>query len=173
MPCPPSRLCIRLAVWLAALALAVLLAGCGFQPRGAGEVRADIPGPVFISGINPYSELHRELERQLGIAGVSTTAMAADSASLLQITDWGRKSRLLSVNSRNKAVEFEIEESAVFGLRARGGAELVAMQRVRVTRIQFRPETAVLGSSREAELLRENMIAELAGHIVRRLAAQY
>jgi outer membrane lipopolysaccharide assembly protein LptE/RlpB len=157
--------------WLLAAALALFAGGCGFQPRGQSAGAAGIPAPLFISGISPYSALHRELEEQLRIAGVALSPSAAESAAVLSIGDWRHESRLLSVNSRNKAVEFELEESAQFGLRARDGAELVADQTARSTRIQFRPETAVLGSSREAELLRADMISDLAQRIVRRLAA--
>ena len=157
--------------WLLAAALAPLAAGCGFQPRGQTPGAEAIPAPLYISGISPYSALHREIEEQLRIAGVALAPVAAESAAVLSVADWRQESRLLSVDSRNKAVEFELEESARFGLRARGGEELVATQTARATRIQFRPETAVLGSSREAELLRADMIRDLAQRIVRRLAA--
>ena len=84
-----------------------------------------------------------------------------------------RDRRLLSVNSRNRAVEYELIESATFGLRSKAGQQLVAPQRVTVLRIQYRPELAVLGSDREAVLLRQDMREELAGRMIQRLSAQY
>lgn len=171
-PSPAARR-LSATAWLSAVLLSLLVGGCGFQPRGQATDAAGLPSPIFIAGISPYAELAREIERQLEIAGVAVAPSAAEGAAVLRITRWDRDSRLLSVNSRNRAVEYELEESAVFSLHARGGGELVGEQGVQVTRIQYRPETAVLGSSREAELLRGDMRRELAERIVRRLAAQH
>ena len=155
-----------------AMLLALSTAGCGFQPRGQATSLAGLPSPLHVSGVDPYSTLRRELEQQLRIAGVQLSAGAADSAAVLHVSNWTSDARLLSVNSRNKAVEYELEESARFRLRANDGRELVAEQVVRVVRIQYRPEVAVLGSEKEAELLRKDMRKDLAGRIVRRLAAR-
>ncbi|MBT8429725.1 MAG: hypothetical protein KJN79_07400 [Gammaproteobacteria bacterium] len=133
---------------------------------------ASVPSPVHIGGIASFSDLHRELYRQLKIAGARIAPTGAESASTLHITDVESDIRLLSVNSRNRAVEYELIEAATFSLRSAKGSELVAPQQVRVLRIQYRPEIAVLGSDREAVLLRQDMREELAGRIVRRLTAQ-
>ena len=171
----PSTAARRLSrfAWLSAVLLSLLLGGCGFQPRGQATDAASLPSPIFIAGINPYSELARELQRQLAIAGVDVATSAAEGAAVLRIARWDRDSRLLSVNSRNRAVEFQLEESALFSLRAQDGSQLVGEQGEQVTRIQYSPETTVLGSSREAELLRGDMRRELAERIVRRLAARH
>jgi len=155
------------------LALALLsISACGFQPRGQTMSLAGVPSPVHISGIASFSDLYREIYRQLKIAGARIAPTGAESASTLQIAGVEQDARLLSVNSRNKAVEYELIEAATFSLRTANGHELVAPQRVRVLRIQYRPEIEVLGSGREAELLRQDMREELAGRIVRRLTAQ-
>ena len=168
----PTRI-YRHVLPLAILVALLSAAGCGFQPRGHAMADAGIPGPVYISGIATFSDLHRELYRQLKIAGTQTASSAAEGAVTLHIAEVEADSRLLSVNSRNKAVEFELMESATFSLRSRQGQELLAPQRVSVLRIQYRPEVAILGSDREAELLRQDMREELAGRIIRRLGAQY
>ena len=131
-----------------------------------------VPSPIYIRGITSFSDLHRELYRQLKIAGAQVAQTDAESASTLLITNAKQEARLLSVNSRNKAVEYELVEAATFSLRSTNGQQLVAPQKVRVLRIQYRPEIGVLGSNREAELLRQDMREELAGRIVRRLTAQ-
>jgi outer membrane lipopolysaccharide assembly protein LptE/RlpB len=154
--------------------LAMLLAyGCGFQPRGHNTAAGGMPSPVYVSGIATFSDLHRELYRQLKTAGAEIAPAAADSAYILQINAVDADTRLLSVNNRNRAVEYELIESATFGLRSKAGEVLIAPQRITVLRIQYRPERAVLGSDREAELLRQGMREELAGRIIRRVGAQY
>lgn len=166
----PKRPCAAMFI----IVLAVLLvSGCGFQPRGHSTTGGGMPSPVYVSGIATFSGLHRELYRQLKIAGAEIAPSAAEGAYILHISDVDADTRLLSVNSRNKAVEFELIESATFGLRSKAGQQLLAPQRITVLRIQYRPELEVLGSDREAELLRLDMREELAGRIIQRLSAQY
>jgi outer membrane lipopolysaccharide assembly protein LptE/RlpB len=162
----------RITPFIAVLAM-LLVYGCGFQPRGHSTAGGDMPSPVYISGIATFSDLHRELYRQLKITGAELAPVAAEGAYILHIDEVDADTRLLSVNSRNRAVEYELIESATFGLRSKAGQEMVAPQRITVLRIQYRPEQEVLGSDREAELLRQDMREELAGRIIQRLSAQY
>jgi LPS-assembly lipoprotein len=146
--------------------------GCGFQPRGHAVALSTVPGPVFIAGIASYSDLYRALKLQLDLAGVEIAPSAADSASVLRISGVRSAAEVVAFNSRNKAIEYELEESAFFSLHAADGRQLVENQRIQVLRIQYRPEVGVLGSDREGELLREDMRKEIAERIVRRLATQ-
>jgi len=159
-------------IGLVLVLLAMNLGGCGFQPRGQAVTLAAVPSPVFIAGLASYSDLYRELSRLLKIADIEITSSADESASVLRISGVDSEARVLSVNSRNKAVEYELEESASFALRARDGRQLVETQRVSVLRVQYRPEVGVLGSDREGELMRREMRRDVAGRIVRRLAVQ-
>jgi len=159
------------AFLLLAFALANI-GGCGFQPRGHSSSVADIPSPIVIRGAAEFSDLYRELSRQLRIAGVELAPPGTKGLPVLQISGVKSDSRLLSVNSRNKAVEFELIEKTNFSLRSADRRQLVPLQKLKVLRIQYRPEIAVLGSNREAVLLRQDMREELAGRIIQRLATQ-
>jgi LPS-assembly lipoprotein len=153
--------------------LVLLLAGCGFQLRGQGvDLGGSLPAPVAITGLPPYGPLRREIGLQLEGAGVRLTDDAAGAAAILAVSGRRSDTRLLSVNSRNKAVEYVLEEAAEFTLRAAGGETLVEPQSIQVRRIQYRPEDAILGSDNEAELLREDMRRDLAAQMLRRLAAR-
>jgi outer membrane lipopolysaccharide assembly protein LptE/RlpB len=165
----PSARGPRPAVWL--LLFAGLLGGCGFQPRGQAIDAGVLPSPIYVSGISPFSPLGRALWRELRVAGVERAGSATESAAHLRIHHWNQDSRVLSVDNRNKAIEYELEEAARFSLHAGDGRELLAEQQVRVIRILFRPRDAILGSDREGELLRMDMRDELAVRILRRLAS--
>lgn len=162
----------RLYSLLSLLTLAVAIGGCGFQPRGHSGALGDMPSPVHIAGIDRFSALHRELVSQLQRAGASITASSADSAVVLLIRDLESDARLLTVDSRNKAVEYELEESARFEIRSPDQQVPVKPQTVRVLRIQFQPPEAILASEREATLLRKDMRRELAQRMLQRVAAQ-
>lgn len=158
---------------LALAALLVLLGGCGFQPRGDMHGLAGIPSPLYVSGIASYTPLHRELKRQLEQQGVVLVADAGASSAVLNIRDREYEKRVLSVDSRNKTIENELEESARFELLAPDRRVLSEAQTVRVLRVHFAPRDAVLGSRREATLLREDMRRELVQRMLQRIAAQH
>ncbi|MCB1924387.1 MAG: hypothetical protein KDJ27_11705 [Gammaproteobacteria bacterium] len=169
----PRNVTRRTAVRLTVLALilaALSIAGCGFQLRGQGQNH--LPSPLYITGLSTFDPLYRELTRQLDVASVTRSDSVDGAAAVLRIIKRDSDARVLSVDSRNKAVEFELEESARFSLtRAQG--ETADEQTVRVLRIQFRPSDAVLGSERESVLTRRDMLRELAQKVLSRAGAQF
>ncbi|RMG38844.1 MAG: hypothetical protein D6720_00510 [Gammaproteobacteria bacterium] len=158
---------------LSLLLLLALLAGCGFHPRGQTTRLDRLPQPLALTGIQPYSDLGLALREELRAAGVALTDDAQQAAAVLQISDARSDSRVLSLDSRNRAAEYELAESLRFSLRRPGQGAMVEPQLVRVIRTLYKPADQVLGRSREEEALRESMRRELAQKIIRRLAAQY
>ncbi len=152
------------------LALVMMMSACGFQPRGNSTDLSQVPTPLYISGIAYHSDLHRELRRQLRRAGVTVAETAEDGALLLRISEHDTDSRLLSLDSRNRAIETELEESVWVSAYDRAGNERLAPQQIRVLRILYRPPKEILGAGREAELLRADMRKEIAQRIMDRLA---
>ena len=160
----------RAALYGLALALLVALGGCGFQPRGQAPGLSGLPSPLHLAGVASNTALYRELSLQLHTAGVTLLPQAEGAAAVLQLSERGSSSRVLSLDSRNRAVEFVLEESVRFVLRRAGTAPAPA-QSVRSERILYQPADAILSSSRETVLLRAEMQRELATQIMRRLAA--
>ncbi len=152
------------------LILLLTLSACGFQPRGATIDLSSLPSPLFISGIERHSDIHRELRKQLQRSGIALAKSARDSALLLRISDHKAETRLLSLDSLNRAIEYELEETVRMAVYDRAGRELIAPQQIRTLRISFSPPEGILGSGREAELLRDAMRAEIAQRITNRLA---
>jgi LPS-assembly lipoprotein len=148
------------------------LAGCGFQPRGALPTVTGLPEPLYISGIERYSPLHRELSAQLRQAGVNLTEDGQQAGSLLRIRDFRNRSRLMGLDASNRGNEYELEQSLHFTLRSPKGGDLVGEQTVRALRILYRPANTVLAGDRERSRLREEMRRELVGKIIRRIQAQ-
>jgi len=162
-----KKFCIPLVLLLSAL-----LTACGFQPRGSVPQLDNIPQPLYISGIQSFSPLHRELSRQLQQASVELTEEGSSANSVLRIRDHSSGRRVFSVDSNNRAVEFELEESVKFSLLSADQGERIADQTVRVLRILYRPGSEVLAREREEEQLRDDMRRELVDRIMRRIKAQ-
>lgn len=148
------------------------LGACGFQPRGSVPQIAGLPGPVYISGVEQYTPLHRELSQQLAQAGIALTDDSEGAGSLLRIRDYRSDRRLFGVDTSNQGNEYELREALSFTVRSRSHGELVGEQTVRVLRILYRPNTEVLAREREQDVLREEMRRELVNRIIRRLQAQ-
>lgn len=158
---------------LSLLLLLTVLAGCGFHPRGQMTRLDGLPQPLALSGIQPYSDLSLVLREELRAAGVTLSDDAQQAAAVLGISDVRSESRVLSLDSRNRAAEYELAESLRFSLHRPGQGPVVKPQLIRVIRTLYKPADQVLGRSREEEALRESMRRELARQMIRRLAAQY
>ncbi len=157
---------IRYVLLLAALGTT----SCGFQLRGQNLDISRLQGPVEIVGIDRLSPLARELRIQLETVG--TTVAEPGQPGVTQLVIGGRRtdSLVLSLDSRNKAVEYELIEAASFRFKGLGETEPTSAKSIVVRRVQYQPEGAVLGSGREEVFLREDMRRELAERIVQQAA---
>ena len=160
---PASRLSLLLV-------LALLLTACGFQPRGARTDLGQLPQPLQLVGVDPYSDLGRELRHQLREAGVRLDERADGAGSVLRIADARSERRLLSLDARNRAAEYELSEMLRYSLRS--GGQTTPQQTLRVTRILLQPGNELLARQREERRLREAMRRELVRQLIRRLAAR-
>ena len=156
------------------LLVALVAGGCGFHLRGEAPLLDPdgIPSPLHVSGLSLDSALRNAVVAQLRQAGVTVASGSADAAATLRLSDPASGSRLLSVDGRNKAVEYELAESVSMGLVSNRGETLLEPRRISVTRIQYRPDDAILAGANEAGLLRGDMRRDLANRILTRLAAR-
>jgi LPS-assembly lipoprotein len=78
--------------------------------------------------------------------------------------------RVLSVSARNTPEEYEVFYAVEYSVDGPAG-ELIPPQQLELTRDYSYDETAVLAKQREQAVLREALARDLAGLVVRRLAA--
>lgn len=157
---------------LTILLMVLITAGCGFQPRGQGGTTGQLEGSYGATGIASNSTLYRALRRAVTFAGGTWSEEQDTASSLIHIQRLTRDSRVLSVDSRNRAVEYELEETVEFVFRPARSAQEAKPQTIRVLRALFRPPDAVLASDRERVLISREMQEDLADRIVRRIARQ-
>lgn len=153
------------------LGIALLLHGCGFQLRGQ-VAPLSLPGPMFISGLEPFSPMHRSLSEAFTQAGVELTNSTQQATSTLVIRDYKSDSRLFTLDSANRAAEYELRESLRFSLRSAALSDRTETQSLRVLRTLYRPNDQVLGRTHEEKALRDEMRSELARKILQLLSAQ-
>jgi len=149
------------------LAMALLLAGCGFRLQGASVLPEGL-GRVHVAARDELSAFAVELFRGLERAGAqrATTPAEADATVRVTVDRTGR--RVLSVSTRNTPQEFEIFYVVEYSIDA-GGEQVVPPQRLELTRNISFDESQLLAKDREEEILRDAMARDLAGLVLRRL----
>ena len=147
----------------------VLMTGCGFQLRGQAPLPARLAAP-YLETSDRYTPLYSALASHLRTAGakLATDPAAASAVIRLHKDETGRE--LLSVSANNKPGEFEVYYTVEYSVSA-GGSDLLERQKVTLTRDFSYDETAVLAKEHEEQSLRAALADELAGLMLRRLAA--
>ncbi len=146
-----------------------LLAGCGWRLQGTARLPESLVSP-YIDAKDPYSDFTRALRDSLVASGANVVDHRARATAVVRIRADDSGERVLSVSARNTPEEFQVYYSVEYSVES-DGAELIAPDTIEVTRDYSYDETAVLAKQRERAILREALARDLAGMIVRRLAA--
>lgn len=169
---------------VAATALALLLAGCGFHLRGRTALPPDL-GTVLVKTSSRYSDLSYKLVRGLQVAGAdaripTATDIAEQKAAAASGSADGGKAELaivserwgnlpIAVDSLGRAQEYSLRYAVVFVFRRADGTELVPQQVVELSRDYVsRPQNAT-GTTTEREILADELRREMAASILRRI----
>ncbi len=150
-----------------AFALALLLAGCGFQLRGTADVPFDtlyMPGAA--TGI--ALDLKRNIES-------GTRARVVDdpkaAQALLQVTEEARSREILSLTSAGRVREFQLRYRVGFRVHDGKGGEFVPASVIQLTRDMTYSDAEILAKEQEEQLLFRDMRTDMVQQILRRLAS--
>ncbi len=151
-----------------AICLVAVLAGCGFQMRGAVTVPERVQR-TYIDAIDPYSLFYQEFRSSLTAAGVDVVESpdAATAVFSLLFDETGQ--RVLSVSARNTPAEFEVFYTIEYALVSEGES-LLPQQDLTLTRYYVYDETLVLGKAREEELLRRAIVDDLVRIVLKQVS---
>ena len=150
-----------------ALALALLLAGCGFRLRGTAEVPFEtLYLPSATSGI--ALDLKRNIQ-------AGTKARVVDDPSkadaVLQFTEETRQKEILSLTGTGRVREFQLRYRVGFRVHDGKGAEYVPPSTIQLTRDVTFNDAEILAKEQEEQLLFRDMQIDMVQQIMRRLAA--
>lgn len=124
---------------------------------------------TYIATEDRYSLFYRELLLQLRASAVEVVDSPADATATLSILVDETSQRVLSVSARNVPTEYEVYYSIEYAL-ASGEQNLLSPQFVTLTRDYTYDETLVLGKAREEALLREAIVRDLVGIVLKQLS---
>jgi LPS-assembly lipoprotein len=145
------------------------LAGCGFHLQGAAPLPAGARN-LYISTADELTPFAVELRQSLERSGARIAASSATADMVVRIGRDRAGRRVLSVSARNTPQEYELFYVVEYSVD-RGGKEVTAPQRLEQTRNMSFEDTQLLAKDREETVLQQAMARDLAGLVVRRLAA--
>jgi LPS-assembly lipoprotein len=157
------------ARWLLPLCLASLLVGCGWQLQGTNKL-SPVMATTYVDTDDRYTDFNRALRDRLEASGARLANNKNDATAVVKIIKDESGQRVLTVSGRNTPEEFEVFYSIEYSVEGRT-EELIPPQRVELTRDYNFDERLVLAKQREQAVLREALARDLAGLVVRRLAA--
>lgn len=153
------------------LAAAILaLGGCGFHLQG----RTVLPAPLAVTLVeaeDEQSEFVQDLRRALLASGARLTSRSQDATAVVRVLQDQVSQSVLSVSARNIPREYQITHTVRFAVQAAGGRELLPPQDVALSRDYSFDERLLLAKEREEEILREALVRDLVGIVMRQLAS--
>ncbi|WP_372988292.1 LPS assembly lipoprotein LptE [Marinobacter sp.] len=157
------------AVRATALALAAVLAGCGFQLRGTSPVPAALQPLAVKCGSQIPDTLCLSLKEQLELGGIKT-AEATNAAYVLDLKSFSQDRRASAITVRAAAAEYTLTQAVRIELITDDRVPLIADTELSVRESYRYDETNILAKQREQDELEQRMNDRLAQQILFRLA---
>jgi LPS-assembly lipoprotein len=150
------------------------LSACGFRLQGSRPLPAPLQR-VFLESEKPYSAeepaVETALRARLRRRGADVTGAAATADSVLTLSNIQQRSEVLSVSTRGRAIEFEIQVEVTFSLADSKGV-LVPAQTLSARRALSFPTEQILPKEAEEARLAEFLQDELAERILLQLESR-
>ena len=148
--------------------LALLLAACGFQLRGAQP----LPFSSLYIGTAEGSELGAALKRNIRALGSTRLTDAPQEAqAILTIIGEARERNILSLSGTGRVREFQLRYRFAYRVHDLKGREFIPPTEIVLVRdISFSDER-VLAKEQEEALLYRDMQNDMVQQVMRRLAA--
>ena len=151
--------------------LLLLLAGCGFQLRGAASVPDELK-TMYIQGVNTQQDyLGLQLKRSLIRNGIQVLDEYEQGAAIFTVLENRYQRHVLSVGGDAKVSEYELEAWVVYRVTDDKGELLGEQQRVEARRDYQFDRTQILAMDEQERVLREDLYKQIVQSILRRLSA--
>ncbi len=157
----------KLSATLLALTL-ILLAGCGFQLRGAYV----LPYESIYLAMPDYSEIGAALKRAIRASGGTRIAdSAADAQATLAPTADAREKVILSLSGTGRVRELRLRYRYAYRVIDSQGRDLVPAGEILLNRDLSYDDSNVLAKEQEEALLWRDMQNDMVQQLMRRLTA--
>lgn len=149
-------------------ATVILLAGCGFQLRGAYS----LPYESLYLAMPDYSVIAVNLKRAIRASGTTRVALSANEAQATLVPGLESRDRvILSVSGTGRVSELRLRYLYNYRITDDKGRDLVAPSSIELVRDLTYDDSNVLAKQQEETLLWRDMENDLVQQLMRRLAA--
>jgi LPS-assembly lipoprotein len=147
------------------LSLALLLSACGYHLRGAFELPANMKNVYVEGGSAPLREHFKQIMK-------SSSGQLADSRNgvgiVIKIANEDFNRRVLSLSTRGKSNEFELEYRLDYELANAKDALLMERQSVEIRREYYNDQQFMIAKDNEEAVIRNEMYQQAVHTIVNR-----
>ena len=151
------------------ICLVLCLASCGWRLQGIQRLPPAM-SITYVDAADRYSDFNRALRESLNAAGAQLVNDRKQARATIRVRRDESGQRVLSVSARNRPEEYEVYYVVEYSVEGVSG-ELLEVQMLERKRDYSYDEAALLAKQREQAVLREALARELAGLVMRRLAA--
>jgi LPS-assembly lipoprotein len=167
---PQHSLYAYMSAVLLLAGMVALAAGCGFHLRGSAALPPAM-AVTYIKSSQPFSTLVDDFSAALKIHDVRVTEERSEATAILNILDSTVETRVLSVNTAGKVLEYDILQTIRFSVVTATNETLVPEQTVSLSRDYVFNTTGVLGSQREGKVVRANLQSNVVNLAMLRITA--
>lgn len=152
------------------LVIVFALTSCGFHLRGAYRLPSQMAS-TFIKTDDKNSELIRVLKRALKSSNINVVAEKQQAQAVLSIFNAQQSKRVISVDARGRAQEYELNYQISFDVTVIDADFLIKEQTIKLQRDFLFDTEDVLGKGREQATLIKDMQTDIVRLIMLRLQA--
>ncbi|MGZ5006868.1 MAG: LPS-assembly lipoprotein LptE [Methylobacter sp.] len=145
--------------------MALLLSACGYHLRGAFELPANMKKVYVEGGSLPLRDQFSQI-MQASSGQLTDSRKGAGIVVKILSEDFNR--RVLSLSSRGKSNEFELDYHLDYELANPGDAVLLPRQTVEIRREYYNDQQFVIAKDNEEALIRNEMYQQAVHTIVNR-----
>lgn len=157
------------ALGLLLAAFSLSLPGCGFHLRGNLNDTVQLP-PTYLAG--NAGPLKQEVRHYLAVAQAPVVEDQQDAQLVISLLDEDIRRRVVAVDTRGRAEEYEVIYAASYSATRPGGEVVVAPETLTQQRSYTFNQAEVLAKSQEQDRLVEDMRREVVRRIMLRVQAK-
>lgn len=156
--------------FLCVAVVSLLLGACGFHLRGSDPLPADM-SVTYIQGTTEFDPLYDAFRTSLESHGARVTQDRGEATAVLNILENNASADVQTVNLSGQALEYRLTHNIHFEVTAADGRLLVERQSVTQTRVVKFNVEGLLGSEREGEAIRAELIRDVVNLAMLRITA--
>jgi len=145
--------------------MALFLSACGYHLRGALEMPANMKNVYVEGGSSPLLEQFKQVMKS---SSAQLASSRKDAGIVVKIANEQFNRRVLSLSSRGKSNEFELEYRLDYELADAKDAVLMPRQSVEVRREYYNDQQFMIAKDQEEAVIRNEMYQQAVQTIVNR-----